>query len=267
MSLIHWIVLLVRSWVAVSLAKLHTEYSTGLTDAIALGQLELQVRHLYFTRKSISTKHTVPFSGKMPSSSIPRAWAQVNEIPWRKSYHISWLEHYNIDYSTIQAVYDYRQPVALEVIVKEWKLIPGSDIYLVTVADNMSYMVLDMYMHPKFNPWLSQTRSSLKNKTPLLKVKVLDDKKYKLDIDLMHRIGHYACIVSQRSIHHNNLNITTKMWIDSYALHVYHPHSYWCLYWNHEMHPLFAKSSLMIFGMWCNKHINQVQKLINFGSK
>ena len=75
-----------------------------------------------------------------------------------------------IDYSTIQAVYDYRQPVALEVIVKEWKIIPGSDIYLVTVADNMSYMVLDIYMHPKFNPWLSQAKPSLKNKDPLLKV-------------------------------------------------------------------------------------------------
>lgn len=75
-----------------------------------------------------------------------------------------------IDYSTIQAVYDYRQPVALEVVVKEWKLIPGSEIYLVTVADNISYMVLDMYMHPKFNQWLSQARPSLQNKDPLLRV-------------------------------------------------------------------------------------------------
>lgn len=80
-----------------------------------------------------------------------------------------WI-HIHIDYSTIQAVYDYRQPVALEVVVKEWKRIPGSEIYLVTVADNISYMVLDMYMHPKFNQWLSQARPSLQNKEPLLRV-------------------------------------------------------------------------------------------------
>ncbi|KAJ8656214.1 hypothetical protein O0I10_008008 [Lichtheimia ornata] len=126
-SLIPW------SWVAVSLAKLHTEYATGLTDTIALGQLELQWENAFFKyTKGLST-----------------------------------------NYSTIQAVYDYRQPVALEVVVKEWKLIPGSEIYLVTVADNISYMVLDMYMHPKFNQWLSQARPSLQNKDPLLRNRTL----------------------------------------------------------------------------------------------
>ncbi|KAI9243554.1 hypothetical protein BDA99DRAFT_566611 [Phascolomyces articulosus] len=92
------------SWVASALARLFSEYSTGLTDAIALGELELQWEQAYF-------KNNKGFSAV---------------------------------YGTIQAMYDYQRPTALEVI---W---------------------MDMYMHPKFNQWISSSRPSLKSSTPFL---------------------------------------------------------------------------------------------------
>lgn len=80
-----------------------------------------------------------------------------------------------------------------------------------------------------------------------------------------HRTARYGCIVNQRSTHHSNHITTTRMWIDYCELHVYHQHSYWCLSWSLEMHPLSAKNSLKIFAMWYNMHINQNQKLTSSG--
>ncbi|KAI7857593.1 hypothetical protein BDC45DRAFT_17340 [Circinella umbellata] len=117
------------SWVAAALAQLLSEYSTGLTIAIALGELELQWERRFF-------KQNKGFSAA---------------------------------YGTIQSMYDYQRTAALEVVVKEWQLIPQADTWLVTVSDDVSYKWMDMYMHPKFNQWISSSRPALRSSEPFLK--------------------------------------------------------------------------------------------------
>ncbi|KAI9498636.1 hypothetical protein BDB00DRAFT_798833 [Zychaea mexicana] len=117
------------SWVAAALARLLSEYSTGLTDATALSELELQWEQAFF-------KHSKGFGAA---------------------------------YGTIQSMYDYQRTAALEVVTKDWQLFSLADIWLVTVSDGMSYKVMDMYMHPKFNQWIASSRPSLRSGIPFLK--------------------------------------------------------------------------------------------------
>ncbi|KAI8145166.1 hypothetical protein BJV82DRAFT_605146 [Fennellomyces sp. T-0311] len=117
------------SWVATTLAGLLGEYSTGLTDAIALGELELQWERTFFKQ----------------------------------------AKGFNTVFNTIQSMYDYQRAAALEVSVKQWELIPQANIWLVTVSDDISFKAMDMYMHPKYNDWITSSRPSLKSASPFLK--------------------------------------------------------------------------------------------------
>ncbi|KAI8377427.1 uncharacterized protein BYT42DRAFT_570311 [Radiomyces spectabilis] len=110
------------SWVAVCLAQLLIEYPTAITETIILGELELQ---------------------------------------WERAF----LKRYrglDSNFGTIQALYDSSpiRAAALEVTVKEWSIVPETNIWLVTVGEATSYQVLDIYLHPKFNQWVTPSSSS-----------------------------------------------------------------------------------------------------------
>ncbi|CAO3640619.1 unnamed protein product [Mucor fragilis] len=105
------------SWVAVNIAKVLSEYPTGLTDTVLLSILELM---------------------------------------WEKTF-IQRFKGFDKSFSTIQAVYDttLAETLILEVKTTSWEMIEGAKNYQITVTDEANSRELDIYMHPKFSDWIS----------------------------------------------------------------------------------------------------------------
>ncbi|KAI7903876.1 uncharacterized protein BX663DRAFT_505541 [Cokeromyces recurvatus] len=105
------------SWIAVRVAEILSEYPTGLTETVLLSMLE---------------------------------------VMWEKTF-IKRSNGFDKNFSTIQAVYESNtdETFILEVTVKSWKLLPGSKNYQITVIDEANIRELDIYMHPKFNHWIT----------------------------------------------------------------------------------------------------------------
>ncbi|KAI9482870.1 MAG: hypothetical protein EXX96DRAFT_605969 [Benjaminiella poitrasii] len=105
------------SWVAVNVAEVLSEYPTGLTETVLLSILE---------------------------------------VMWKKAF-IKRSKGFDKNFNTIQAVYDSNtdEKFILEVTVKSWTLLHGAKNYQITVIDETDTRELDIYMHPKFNPWIT----------------------------------------------------------------------------------------------------------------